>query len=455
MDGVSVTRTTLNIARTNGVAVSKLGSHRQDDKPDSMPSIDHAKSSSEIKAAMAALEKREASVTATLNDLIASQNEVARTLGRLDLMRAQLGTQAIATRSISNNMLNEVSSTASRISGAVQRLDLEQARVKATLDVVEEVAELKACVQGVTGSMGGPQDWEQAAGYLHRASRIPKEIVEGSFAEEMVPSAEIPDPPQLTLENAAESLCSLFVREFDKAAKTDNGQVVTRFFKLFPLIGRSEVGLDLYGKYVCQGVSSRARVNLNAGTGGAQSKDRYFYANALTQLFEYIANIVERHGGLVERHYGEGRMARVIQRLQYEADIQGGIIIDTWSDGRNIDRKLMDVKSYAFSFLVQSFLPQPAARGSSNRTTSPAALDRKSEQRRSEDEGNVDMKDIDAFLNEIGVMLGRWSLYCRFVATKCTVCADPAYPHVCADDCRFPETTPSSRCPRSSTHRRY
>ena len=84
----------------------------------------------------------------------------------------------------------------------------------------------------------------------------------------------------ITLENAAQSLCGLFLREFDKAVKEDNGAKVTRFFKLFPLIGRSEVGLDVYGKYVCQGVASHARGNLNAGTGGAQSKEGYFYANA-------------------------------------------------------------------------------------------------------------------------------------------------------------------------------
>jgi hypothetical protein len=104
--------------------------------------------------------------------------------------------------------------------------------------------------------------------------------------------AEVPDPPSVTLEAAAESLCGLFLREFEKAAKDGNGTKVTRFFKLFPLIGRSDVGLDVYGRYVCQGVSSRARSNLNAGTGGNQRKDS-FYANALTKLFEHIAQIVE------------------------------------------------------------------------------------------------------------------------------------------------------------------
>ncbi|KAI9843828.1 MAG: hypothetical protein M1837_006089 [Sclerophora amabilis] len=377
-----------------------------------------ASSVAEIQATLGQLNDREASVTARLDALVASQKDLSRELGRLDLLRAHLGSQVITTRSISNGMLSNAASTANRISSAVKRLDLEQSRVKATLEVVEQVSELKTCVLGAVGSMGAPQDWETAAGYLNRASKIPKEIVNGQFAEEIVPTAEVPDPPRVTLENASESLCGLFLREFEKAARESDGAKVTRFFKLFPLIGRSDVGLDIYGRYVCQGVASRARSNLNAGTGGNQRKDGFFYANALTKLFEHIAQIVDGHGGLVERHYGVGRMVKVVERLQVEADVQGGIILDTWSDERNIDRRLTDIKSYAFSFLVQSFLPVPRGTSGTPRANSPANREAATARRTSEDEG-VDMKEVDGFLGEMAVMLGRWSLYSRFLADKC------------------------------------
>jgi conserved oligomeric Golgi complex subunit 4 len=381
------------------------------------PDIFKASSVAEIQATLSHLNVQEASVTARLNTLIASQKDLSRELGRLDLLRAHLGSQLVTTRSVSNGMLSNAASTAKRISSAVKRLDLEQSRVKATLLVVEQVAELKACVLGVTGSMGAPQDWETAAGFLSRASKIPPEIVNGDFAEEIVPTAEVPDPPSVTLNQAAESLCQLFLREFDKATRESDGAKITRFFKLFPLIGRSDVGLDIYGRYVCTGVSARARQNLHAGTGATQRKEGFFYANALTKLFEHIAQIVEGHGGLVEQHYGQGRMVRVIERLQLEADVQGGIILDTWADERNIDRKLTDIKSYAYSFLVQSFLPAQRSTGTP-RTGSPAVNGAAG--RKSEDEG-VDMKEIDGLLSESAVMLGRWSLYSRFLATKCTV----------------------------------
>ena len=377
----------------------------------------------EIQSTLAKLKEQEFSITKRLNDLIASQKDLNRELGKLDIVRAQLGSQAVATRSIHNSMLGDAAATAQKISSAVQVLDLEQSRVKATLEVVEQVSELKACVHGVVGSMGAPQDWETAAGYLSRAARIPEEIIKGSFAEETVPSIEIPDPPSVTLNNAAESLCGLFLREFDKATKEDNGPKITRFFKLFPLIGRSDIGLNAYGRYVCQGVASHARENLNPGTRGLQGKEGFFYANALSKLFEYIAQIVDRHGGLVERHYGKGRMIKVVERLQDEADVQGGIIVDAWSEERGVDRKLTDIKSYAFTFLVQSFLPAAqTSRNPISRTGSPAVFEREVTQT---DDNGVDMKEVNALLDESGMMLGRWSLYCRFVSTKCTVCISP------------------------------
>ncbi|KAJ9628415.1 Golgi transport complex subunit 4 [Knufia peltigerae] len=373
--------------------------------------IYNAKSVSEIKEVLAHLHSKEARVTVQLDALVTAQKDLQRELGRLDLFRANATAQASKARAVSNGILADAASNAKRISNSVKQLDLEQERVKATLTVVEQVGELKACVLGVSGSMGAAQDWETAAGYLSRASKIPSDVLNGPFAARIVPTAEVPDAPAVTLEAASESLCMLFLKEFEKAVKDNDGARITRFFKLFPLINRSDVGLDVYGRYVCQGVASRARTNLNAGTGGSQSKDGYFYANALTRLFEHIAQIIDGHGGLVERHYGQGKMMRVIERLQVEADLQGGIILDTWADERRIDRQITDIKSYAFTFLVQSFMSTPRGSTGTPRAGSPAPG------RGSEDE-SVDMKQVDALLNEMTLMLGKWSLYTKFISEK-------------------------------------
>ncbi|KAH6691285.1 COG4 transporter [Plectosphaerella plurivora] len=386
-----------------------------------VPDVHAASSVAEVRAALSALHARESSITSRLNTLLGSQADLARELGRLDLLRASLGAQVIAARSVGNKMLSGAAETAGGLSGRVRTLDLEKERVEATLRVVQQVSELRACVLGVVGSMGAPQDWEAAASYLARAAEVPEEITKGKFAATIVPSVEVPDPPWVTLEDARESLCGLFLREFENAAAEGDGAKVTRFFKLFPLIGRGEVGLDVYGRYVCQGVAGTARAVLRDGPGAQAQRDGFFYANALTRLFDHIARIVEGHGTLVERHYGSGKMVRVIERLQQEADVQGGIILDSWVDERDVDRRIKDVKSYPYSFLVQSFMPQQ--RGPTPRVNSPA-VGMGADPQGSEDEG-VNMKEVDGVLSEIAVMLGKWALYTRFLALKAQDSATP------------------------------
>ncbi|EMR66845.1 putative cog4 transporter protein [Eutypa lata UCREL1] len=386
-------------AQSHGNPADKLNNSSSSTSNATGPSIQNASSLSAVRASLAALHARETMITDRLSSLLSSQADLTRELSRLDLLRANLGSQVIATRAIGGGMLSSAAETAGRLSSRVRTLDLEKERVQQTLAVVEQVAELKACVHGVVGSMGAPQDWEAAAAYLARASKVPEAITRGGFAAEVVPSVEVPDAPWVTLEGARESLCGLFLREFEKAAAEGDGAKVTRFFKLFPLIGRGDVGLDVYGRYVCQGVAGTARATLKEAPMGTGRKDGFFYASVLTKLFEHIAQIVESHGGLVERHYGEGKMVKVIERLQMEADVQGGIILDSWSDERGVDRRLTDVKSYPFSFLVQSFLPPQRGVTGTPRMNSPA-LGGGTNARNSEDEG-VNMKEVDGLLSEI------------------------------------------------------
>jgi conserved oligomeric Golgi complex subunit 4 len=93
-----------------------------------------------------------------LETVLSSQSNISRDLGQFDRLRAGLGSQVVAVRAIANDKLSETVSTAERLSKEVKELDLEKSRVEETLEVVKQVTELKACVHGVVGSMGVPQD---------------------------------------------------------------------------------------------------------------------------------------------------------------------------------------------------------------------------------------------------------------------------------------------------------
>ncbi|CAK7214746.1 Golgi transport complex subunit 4 [Sporothrix bragantina] len=424
----------ISVSRRTGDASTQNGDNSS--STTSTSALEAATTTADIRAALAGLHTQEDELALSLQKYMGQNAELSRDLMRLDSLRATLGAEVINTRGIATTMLAGAAETAARLSSTVRSLDLEKERIEKTLAVVEQVKELKSCVAGVVGSMGAPQDWEAAANYLARASLIPADIIASGFANAVVPTVEVPDPPAETLEAARESLCRLFLSEFERAAKENDDANVTRFFKLFPLIGRADVGLDVYGRKVCLILAESARTVFREAP---PKKDHFFYANALAKLFVQITKIVEDHGTLVERHYGGGQMIKVIGRLQKEADVQGGIIVDAWSDERGIDRKLTDVKSYPFSFLVQSFLAMqrgPSGLNSStgggsgmgtpgqdgtSRVNSPAlGIDGgMGSPRQSEDEGNVNLHEVDGLLKEISMMLSRWSMYSRTLAYKC------------------------------------
>jgi len=165
------------------------------------------------------------------------------------------------------------------------------------------------------------------------------------------------------------------------------------------------------------GVAARARGSLREGTKGSAGKDGFFYANALTRLFEHIAQIVEgmATGG---EHYGQGKMVKVIERLQVEADVQGGIILDMWSDERSVDRRLTMSKATPSRFLVQSFHGATEEFGIS-RTSSPA-VGGGTNGRVSEDEG-VDMKEIGWASERDGCHAGALGTVLSISGGKCRV----------------------------------
>ncbi|EXM34456.1 hypothetical protein FOTG_01294 [Fusarium oxysporum f. sp. vasinfectum 25433] len=316
-------------------------------------------SEAELRDVLDLLHEREGALIDKLDAPMKDSRDFRRGLGGLDSLHGDLDMQLIAARSIHRAMLSTAGGTAERLSTMIRALDMEKRRVEATLIVIEQVMELKACIAGLIGSMGAPQDWEAAANYLSLASNIPEDVIRGDFALAVVPSIEAPDPPLTTIQTTRKSLCGLFLREFNAATEQGDGEEVARFFKLFPVIGggAEETGLEAYGQYICQGMAETVRSALGGAHKERGKQNDFFYANNLTRLFEHIVQIINSHSGLVERHYGADKVVKVIERLQKEADIQGGIILDMWNDERAVTRMMADIKSYPFYFLSKSMMP--------------------------------------------------------------------------------------------------
>lgn len=380
--------------------------------------LNNASNEGELREILVELKEADERVTERLDGYMrGARNNQSHDMKRLELLRTQLGTSLASSAGKFTPMLSNAVQVSGRISSKVRGIELEKHRVQEALEYVSDVISLKSNVLGIQDAMDS-RDWERAAKHVHSAYELPKELIDGEFAKAMVPTSEIPDFPNETLAAAVESLGELFLREFGKAADSKDMENVTRYFKLFPLIGREKQGLDVYAKFICGIITSQSRTLMQS----RGSANNMFYAVAISRLFENIAAIVAQHAPIVERHYGKGRMSRVVNKIQNETDSQGGLIVDTYWDERNVDRLLSQIKSYAFTYLVSSFNTRMSL---ASRTNSPdvgggggSGARSSTDSRRGDDDGGVDLKEVGNLVGEASVMLNRWTLYRNFISVR-------------------------------------
>jgi hypothetical protein len=76
--------------------------------------------------------------------------------------------------------------------------------------------------------------------------------------------------------------------EFDHAVQKQSAEDITRYFKIFPLLGEDQVGLDKYSQFVCAIVSGKAQASLTG--------PRKFYKRERKKepCFLFVANLFSR-----------------------------------------------------------------------------------------------------------------------------------------------------------------
>ncbi|OZJ02726.1 hypothetical protein BZG36_04710 [Bifiguratus adelaidae] len=345
------------------------------------------------------LDDEEVELDEELNNAITSKKDVTERLDRLTQLRPKFQNLGGVSSDIVES-IDRTSALAATISDKVRQLDAQQSRVRSAIQLVEDVQELKVCISGLQSAMSA-RDYDTAARMLHRCSQLDDVVIDGEFAEATVPTSEHPELPSKTLSDARDTLYKLFSSNFDMAVAARKEEDITRYFKLFPLIGCQEKGLDKYSRFVCGIVRGKCGENMAKPPKGA-----FFYAELLTSLFEHIATIVDQHQPLVELHYGRGKMLRVLQQLQEECDLQSRLILDSMIDERRFNDKIE---------VTQNTPPNnqniPGARTATNRQY----IDTPSSPPQNWESSLLDTRELDNNLNELVTISHRSHLYHRFM----------------------------------------
>ena len=120
-----------------------------------------------------------------------------------------------------------------------------------------------------------------------------------------------------------ESLQETLMQAFDQGTTTNNNTALTFIFKLFPLIGRKELGLDKLAAYLCTSISQTISQTLKKAIESSIPdftlwlifvENKSMYLDCLVLLFESVASMIDKQEQMVEFYYGVGSMLIIIQR---------------------------------------------------------------------------------------------------------------------------------------------
>ncbi|KAH9820724.1 COG4 transport protein-domain-containing protein [Melampsora americana] len=337
-----------------------------------------------------ALAQLEFSLDNSLADLLSSPERLEEPLKQIDDLRPLVSSLAQDASTL-HEVVTERAAVAERISSKVRILDLEQNRVKECIDRVQAATELKDALVNVFQAIE-KADWEAATRHIQRANGINPEMIRSQFAEAVVPTTDIPEPPSIALENFTNQLTEIFLKAFTQAANSKDEATTTRFFKLFPLLGSkaSESGLAAYSSFV------RTLISLPRPTGTGSSQPKPEISNytfpALNQLLTTGTTI---HNPLPNS---------IISNLNV-SNPSASYVPSSINSPVGLQSSL---RSFAGN-VQRTYNLQPSLSAMSGTSNATAA---------SIDNEMPDLKAIDAIIAELTGMSGRWQTYRRFLYAR-------------------------------------
>ncbi|XP_022179383.1 conserved oligomeric Golgi complex subunit 4 isoform X2 [Myzus persicae] len=289
--------------------------------------------------------------------------------------------------------IHDSSKLAEDISSKVRQLDKIRGRVSECQKRVQDLLDLQLCSEGVQIAMKN-DELEQAAGHIHRYLSIDQTKLQRT-ADDMAQDCSMITSALKHLQEASELLQDTVSKRFEHASLVQDSNSIERYFKIFPLLGMHDVGLEKFVDYLGRLLKVSADKNLKNVMETPLSSNRasVIFADGLTFIFEEVAKTIEVQQPLIETHYGPEYVLKFLSHLQIHCDTFGDILLRTFLKTRKIKE------------LLKTVWEEP----DENTAVRP------------------DSKDIDLLVEEIVMILARYDLYAQFVCKR-TVNADGVEP---------------------------
>lgn len=327
---------------------------------------------------------------------------------KLELQRTDL-TSTLSQYHSAVSVISDSNVVAKTINYDISTIDVEDKLIKKTLDFVSHVKKLKNNISVVHGALES-KNYILAAKSIQEIRNVPKEILESEFAKKTVPSSEIPEEPSVLLDIWCEQFSELLRTNFLNAAKSQDVQQLTMMFKMFPMVGQDSLGLDLYSKYVCDIIAEKSR---KVVTGDI--KKNGVFARALFHLFRIVSTIINDHSKIISSCYGVNHMIHVMEKVEKEADLQGGLVLDMFTETRKVDRFVKEITEW---FSKRESIDNQDEK---NNIDSDDDTRYDSDDINDNEENNstvIGANELSNLVNEFSEMLKTWSMYAKFFSAR-------------------------------------
>ncbi len=307
-------------------------------------------------------------------------------------------------------MIKFTTNLADNVSSKVRVLDIAKGRVTGCIKRVTDILDLKECTDGVTLALE-EEDYETAANHIHRYLSLDKESLRlktnstyfTNNNNEKKQGIDQYNAESYYLEHSFNLLQESKIKlqkivedKYNQALVQDDVPQLERFFKIFPLIGQSQNGLTKFSSYLCLQITQAAEKNFEVINKTSRSYQRWniMFADALTLLYEKVAQVIEAYQPVIQTYYGHGNMILFIRNIQKECDLQALRILEKFKHVRSIAtlfRKIQNDQSGIGNSSIDKL------EGEKNPTD------------------KIDPRDLDELLTEITLISSRSELYKSFL----------------------------------------
>eukprot|EP00051_Salpingoeca_urceolata_P034924 m.27301 g.27301 ORF g.27301 m.27301 type:complete len:772 (+) comp8513_c0_seq1:208-2523(+) len=338
----------------------------------------------EIRQRLQRLREEEHKQDADLRSALSHAGDMEVKIASLQSLQPKLAKLFLTAKDLSE-MVGSTCALAENVSSKVRELDMAKGRLQSTIQRVDDLIDLRTCVDGAQAALNQDK-FEEAAGHIHRYLNFDQEFLAAAVHNGGAAGSDVADGDGLsvsaeTLEAAKRDLEQRIEQRFEAAAASNNAAEVLRYVKLYPLLHLHHQGMHSLCRFLRQRIQHDHDARFRKDEGQRQ------YVKLLMSLLEQVAKVVEEQEPVVETHFGAGYMPELVKALLQECDVRGGQILDEFLRVRQCDQLL---------------------KGTSPRVQSAGG----------DETPGVDLKMLDGLLGELTQCMSITAMFFRFLSRK-------------------------------------